>query len=339
VASNKQLDSGPVAKEPTDEEIRRFVRDLESLPKGELTAAILIGCGSRAIGPLREYLLQGRPRGIFQPRQRAVEILAQLGAKDVLIEYLHQQPKILDPVVRFGEEAVQNTAARELSRWQTDDVYGVLREISLRRFLPGVIESLGAFGRVESVPYFVAALADDVCRSAAEEALRKLGPSAKPALIEASIQPVPSADEEIPSSKLRRKKALHILADLPLVSEDWPLLRGFLDEKDPEFVVTAARIAFQIAPQRDQDAAVRCLIEILPRADWFARIEASACLVEHSALSLPHVRQEIARRELLAAANEMATDVVLRLLVNLQKRMESSLGGGQEPVRLHRESG
>lgn len=332
MASNKQLDSGPVAKEPTDEEIRRFVRDLESLPKGELTAAILIGCGSRAIGPLREYLLQGRPRGIFQPRQRAVEILAQLGAKDVLIEYLHQQPKILDPVVRFGEEAVQNTAARELSRWQTDDVYGVLREISLRRFLPGVIESLGAFGRVESVPYFVAALADDVCRSAAEEALRKLGPSAKPALIEASIQPVPSADEEIPSSKLRRKKTLRILSDMQLLPEDWTVLKKFLDESDADFVVTAARIALQVASLADQDTAVRRLIEILPHADWFLRIEASTCLLEHPAMSLPHVRREIAQRKLSTIPAEQVADAVLRLLTNLAKRMESLAQGAGQTV-------
>ena len=67
-----------------------------------MAAAALIGCGARAIPPLRSFLLQGRPRGIYQPRQLAVETLGQLGAKDVLLEYLNKPLAIKDPVVRHS---------------------------------------------------------------------------------------------------------------------------------------------------------------------------------------------------------------------------------------------
>ena len=141
----------------TDEEIRSFVRDLESLPSGELTVSLLVGCGERAVPALREFLLYGEPRGVFQPRQRAVEALGELGAKDVLIEYLSEKREISNAVVRFGEEAVASTAARELARWPTrelaperEDVAGALAGIRLRAalaMLAGFREDRVAAGR------------------------------------------------------------------------------------------------------------------------------------------------------------------------------------------------
>lgn len=112
-----------------------------------MAAAALIGCGARAISPLRSFLLGGTPRSIYQPRQLAVETLAELGAKDVLIEYLSAPAIIDDAVVRHGEDAVRSTAARELARWQTEDVFQVLRQISLNQLLPGIVEALGGFER------------------------------------------------------------------------------------------------------------------------------------------------------------------------------------------------
>lgn len=97
-------------REFTDQEIESFVKDLESLQGGSMAAAALIGCGARAIPPLRRFLLDGRPRGIFQPRQLAAETLAELGAKDALVAYLDMPSVIKDPVVRFGEDAVRSTA-------------------------------------------------------------------------------------------------------------------------------------------------------------------------------------------------------------------------------------
>jgi len=76
-----------------------------------------------------------------------VEALAQLGAKEVLLEYLSQKREIPDAVARFGEEAVENTAARALSKWRTDNVYLFLKDYAQKRMLSGVIEALGKFER------------------------------------------------------------------------------------------------------------------------------------------------------------------------------------------------
>jgi len=201
----------PIEREWSAEEIQSFVRDLESLQGGQSAAAALVGCGKKAIGPLRNFLLDGKPSGIFQPRQLAVETLAELGAKDVLIEYVLQSRKIDDPVIRFGEDAVLSTAARELGRWRTDDVYDALMKISKERLLPGIVESLGIFARKDSVPYFLWALGDGICRQAAQEVLRKVGEPGRPFLLEAARSPNPSSEEEIPSSLQRRRSVLRIL--------------------------------------------------------------------------------------------------------------------------------
>ncbi|MGC2330695.1 MAG: HEAT repeat domain-containing protein, partial [Candidatus Acidiferrales bacterium] len=147
-------------REFTDQEIESFVRDLESLRGGFLSAAALIGCGTRAIPPIRSFLLQGRPRGIYQPRQLAVETLGELGAKDVLLEYLNKPLAIEDPVVRHAEDAVRSTAARELARWQTQDVFECLMRLAKDHLLSGIVEALGTFRRAEAMPYFLWALGD-----------------------------------------------------------------------------------------------------------------------------------------------------------------------------------
>jgi HEAT repeats len=168
------------------EQIEALVQSLNSLHEGELGVDMLVACGERAIGPLREFLMHGKPTGIFVPRQRAVRALAELGAKDVLIQYLDLNREISDPVAADGEEAVQNGAARALGTWRTDDVYEALQRILQRKYLTGAVEMLGEFRRPEAVPQLVAALEDDFCRSAAEDALHKLGEAPHSALIEAA---------------------------------------------------------------------------------------------------------------------------------------------------------
>ncbi len=124
--------ASPAKKDYTDAEIRQFVSELDSQNGGELTAAVLIGCGPRGIPPLREFLLPGKPRGIHQPRQRAVEVLAEVGAKNVLLEYLLQRRQIPDPFVRFGEDAVRSAAAPLPARWPTQEAYAVLSKLAER---------------------------------------------------------------------------------------------------------------------------------------------------------------------------------------------------------------
>jgi HEAT repeat protein len=306
-------------REFTDQEIESFVRDLESLRGGSLSAAALIGCGPRAIPPLRSFLLHGRPRGIYQPRQLAVETLGQLGAKDVLLEYLRNPVVMEDPVVRHAEDAVRSTAARELARWQTQDVFECLMRLAMDQLLPGIVEALGMFQRAEAMPYLLWALGDGVCRASAEEAIRGLGVSARPFLMEAASARNPSAEDEIPSSLQRRRWVLRILSDGKVREEDWTRLRDLLDEDDPEVVINTARIGLEAAPIPERSRAVHRLIEMLPRADWFLRTEARTALAEHFDIAREPVEEEIARR-IRSDGAEQALDVVLRLLVNLRNQ-------------------
>lgn len=284
-----------------------------------MAAAALIGCGERAIPPLRSFLLNGRPRGIYQPRQLAVETLAELGAKNVLIEYLNKPIAIKDAVVRMGEDAVRSTAARELGRWTTEDVFECLMRAGMDHLLSGIVETLGKFRRIETMPYFLWALGDGVCRSCAEEAIRNLGVAARPPLLDAAKARTPSAEEENPSSIQRRRWILRILSDLKVSGEDWTRLRGLLEENDPDIVITTARIGLEIAPEPDKRHAIRQMIETLPRADWFLRTEARAALAEHFGIAQKEIEDEIAQRT-KADGKEQALDVVLRLLVNLRNQ-------------------
>lgn len=306
-------------REFTNEEIESLVKGLESLQGGSLAAAALVGCGPRAICPLRSFLLLGRPRGIFQPRQLVVETLAQLGAKDVLLEYLSTPVVIKDAVVRHSEDAVRSTAARELARWKTEEVFECLRRVGLEHLLPGVVEALGTFRRIETMPYFLWALGDGVCRSYAEEAIRGLGEAAHPLLMDAADARSPSKDEESPASVQRRRWILRILSDLKLSEQDWTRLRELLEEDDPEIAITTALIGLRIAPLPDKWRAVHRLIEMLPRADWFLRTEARAALAEHFDFAQEAVEDEIARR-MNSGKKEQALDVVLRLLINLRNQ-------------------
>lgn len=195
-------------------EIHRLVLQLEDLHRGKRAAEQLVACGEDSVGPLRDYLLHGRPSHIFQPRQWAVQVLARLGAWPVLLEYLNAQKSIPDPVIRFGEEAVENTAARALAARQTEEVFRALLRLAGERILPGVIEALGSFRRPETVSLFITALGDDLCRIAAEQALRQVGPLAIPALRKAARCTRVSRTRETPTETIRRKSAARLVSEI-----------------------------------------------------------------------------------------------------------------------------
>lgn len=305
-----------VGRDYTDEEIHSFVRDLESLPNGELTVSLLVGCGERAVPALREFLLTGPHRGIFQPRQRAVEALGQLGAKAVLVEYLAQKRKIADAVVRFGEEAVESTAARELARWPTDDTFAFLVDFAQSRTLPGVIDALGRFRRPDAAAVFLKALTDDVSRPFAEEALRSVAEEIRPALLRAS-QRSETDDDEKPRDKLKRRSVLRILADLTLSEAEWKQLQPLLHDGDTEIAILAAEIGVDSAPMEERRGAARFLLRALDRAHWFLQIRIQDCLGRNYAVVRDLIEEEIAMRR-ASRPGEPKADHVIRILEKLQ---------------------
>ena len=299
--------------------ISRLIEKLDSLLEGEEAAAALVACGQRAVAPLRRFLLEGRPSGIYQPRRWAVQALAGLDAKDVLLEYLRRDMPIADAVARLGEEAVQNAAATALKQWPSEEVYAVLTGILQRRHLPGAVETLGELGRLEAIPYIIAALEDDVCRAAAEDALKKMGEPAVPELILAALNPWPNRDEETPGSLLRRGSAARLLAAIGVSEEQWTQLRPLLMEAAPAILVAAARMAWRVGDKAGTEAVAERLISAISDADWYFRNEIGDVLVEIYDAARPAVARELARRSDLPLEKRVL-DTVLRTLLRVTRR-------------------
>lgn len=321
--STRPNDSAPLSAEPTQPEIDRLVESLNSLHDGELAVDALIGCGERAIAPLRNFLMTGRPSVVHQPRQRAVRALAELGAREVLVEYLTKPKSIRDAAVRMGEEAVENAAARALGAWKTDEVYWALLAVARSRMLSGVIEALGSFKRPEAIPYLINALGDDISRRDAERGLRAMGEIARTALVEAARTPDPSRPRESPSSLARRRSALRILAALAPKQGLWPKLQALLGDEDHEVAVSVASLALKIGAPDDQQFAVQRLIELLPAVNWLLQSEIESSLLEHFQIAQAAVRREIQHR-LQLAKPQQAKDVTLRTLLNVVRQVEAS---------------
>lgn len=309
----------PTPHEWTDAEIAALVNDLRFVYGGELTAAALVGVGPRAIPFVRDFLLGGAPHVVYQPRQHAVEVLGELGAKEVLIAYLLEERQIADTAARHAEDAVKSAAGRALGRWKTQDVFQVLWEMAGRKHLPGVVEALGEFRKPEAARYFVEALGDGGCRAEAREALRKLRESAKTAVLTAAVTPQPSAEEESPSSRIRRREAVRLLGEWRLPASDWVRAKPLLDDPDPEINVHAAGIALAIAPPAKRGMAFRRLIAGLGAGDGFLQLEVEGILHANCSVLRSAIEAEIAAR-MHKPQRERYADRVLGVLLKLREQ-------------------
>jgi hypothetical protein len=105
-----------------DKQLRKLVASLNSLHEGGQAIPLLMISGDRAIRPLRDILLCGEVGGLSIPRPQVVWALAELGARDVLLEYLAMERDIADPLTWQAEAIVEQTAARALTAWCSEDV-------------------------------------------------------------------------------------------------------------------------------------------------------------------------------------------------------------------------
>jgi len=300
-----------------DPEVRRLLACLQSLVDGQSVIQELAACGPRAIPLLREFLLSGRVTSVPQPRMWAVEALALLGARDVLIEYLHAPGRGVDAQLQFAEDAVRNTAGRRLSAWRDNETFEILLEFCKKRNLPGVIETVAEFERAEAIPCLDRALEDDMCRIAAEEGLRRLGPRSQNALLLSAVTPLPNADEETPSSLCRRRSVLALLAVIGVDRQSWAGLRSLLAERDPELLARLAQIASAAANPPDRVSAASRLVGVLGRLPWFVWKEAEEALVALAPDSVPAIDAELIRRSSKPPLVR-ARDEVLRTLLRLK---------------------
>jgi hypothetical protein len=311
-----------------DDQIWQLVKSLNSLHEGDLGVAMLVACGEPAVSLLRQVLLRGKPGTIAKPRQRVVQALAELGAKEVLLEYLRTPRQIADPLIQLGEEAVENTACRALAQWQTEDVFCELLYFAERRPLAGALEALAVFRRPEGIPYFVRALGDDIGYRPAEEALRALGETVWPALIDAARTPDPSRELESPSGLLRRVRAVRLLADAALGPEYWPALEPLIYDSDYNLVAEACLLALRIAPENVCDDVVKRLFKAMDFVDWFVKTEIEDTLCEQFAKVNGKIGSEIDRRRHLL---EPHFDPGLPVLLAVERRVTGA--EAQRPLR------
>jgi hypothetical protein len=301
----------------TKEAIAAWIRGLESLRDGPGAAAALAACGPPAVPALREYLRSGQPASIFQPRQWAVRALAEVGAWPELLDYLEHPRTIPDAVVRQGEDAVRSTAAEELARFPCDAVYRGLTRMAAGSGLPGVARALGRLGRAEAATLLIPMLDDDVCRPAAEEALRRLGEPVRPALLAAAGEPpAPGAP---PGERVRRRALLRLLADYSLNARDWAVLRPLAAAHDAEIALRAAALGLSAAPPEERPALAAALLRLLPRVDGFLQAEACAALAGGYGWAAAAVDEEIARRR-AALERTRRPDTLLPMLEALRAR-------------------
>jgi hypothetical protein len=232
--------------------IERLVPGLFSLTDGELSMAALVGVGEASIPALRRVLLEGKPSTVYLPRQRVVRVLGELRAFFALTDYLLREKGIQDPVLRLAEEAVENTAAREVGRSQSDEAFYVLRAVAAARKLPGAVEALAGFHRDAAAPVLVAALESDFCRSTAADGIRLVRAAAIPYLIEKVRSPEPSHAEETPSSLRHRRAALALLAEDELDFKHW----GVSSELRMKLALDVGRLLFEILIQGSNDLQI-----------------------------------------------------------------------------------
>jgi hypothetical protein len=263
------------------ERLREAIDKLKSLHDGDRGIIEIAACGRRAIPALRALLFEREPSGLYQPRCHAVKALAAFEAYDVLIEYLNAPRAIADPIERVGEDAVTNAAAHALEGLREERIFKLLMSLAKVHLLPGIIGALGRFGKVEAIPYLVEALAEDESRPAAEAALRNFGSSARQALLVATTQCSPPIGRESESSLRRRRSALQLLTEIGIQPETWPVLRHLMQDQDAKILVLVCKISLASAMESEKDAAIRCLISLLPSVDFVLTDEIEQCLTFH----------------------------------------------------------
>ena len=303
---------------PLPNDVQHAIDRLKSLHEGDLGILEVIACGTRAIPALRALLFAREGSGLYQTRCRAVAALAALGAYDVLKDFLSARREAVDPVERVGDEAVTNAAALALANVREELVFQLLLALAKRRPLAGVIGALGAFSRAEAIPYLIDALAEDDCRVTAEAALRKLGRSAQPALLQAADLRLPSPERESVSSRRRRRSALGLSAELGISRKTWRALRQLMQDEDKRIAVLACCICLEINSVSDVNNAVHRLIDLLPDADWMLADEIENCLTLHFEKAKQVIATIIQGGELAAAdqSTKSRTNGVLRRVMS-----------------------
>lgn len=274
-----------IALEPAEvrQRIEQGIARLRGLREGDRAVRDLIACGRTAIGPLRAFLSERDPSGIFLPRCQAVEALSALKAREELLDYLAHPPVEADPVEQAGIDVVTGAVARALMEWPDDELFALLMRAARHKLLPGVVDALARFGREEALPVLSAALAEDFCRAAAESGFRRLGGKACTVLWQLATSRVPTADRETEMSRRRRRSAVRLWGELCPGAETWDLLWPLAHDGDDHVAFLACSLCLEQLTACDAEQVSRRLVQLLHSGDWLLRVEVEDLLVKHFA--------------------------------------------------------
>jgi hypothetical protein len=276
--------SGEAARTVGTTEPEALIARLQALYDAERATLELTALGPPAIPPLKRFLFQREPSGLYQPRVNAVFALAALKAEDVLLEFLHNAPAvdIADPDERTGEDAVINAVARALAQRHDNEVFSALVGIAQWRSLPGVIEALGEMRRKSAIAFLIAGLASDFCRETAEIALTRIGGAARPALIELTLNPILSGEFETASSMRTRRSAVSVLHAIGVTLEQWSVLQPLMWSSDERLSALICSLSLNPGhPVLDREIAIRRMFSLLSSSDWLLTIEIENWLAEN----------------------------------------------------------
>ncbi|HTW54134.1 MAG TPA: hypothetical protein VME45_19760 [Stellaceae bacterium] len=278
----------------------RLIARLQALYDADRAALELTALGPAAIPPLRKFLFQREPSGLYQPRVLAVSALAALKAEDVLLDFLWNAPAvdIVDPVERTGEDAVINAAARALAHRRDEKLFAALIGIAGCRSLAGVVEALGKMRRKKAIPYLIKGLASDFCRPVAEAALHEIGAAARSALIGVALKAIPSVDSETVSSLRTRRSAVTVLRDIGVTLEQWSVLEPLMWSTDEWLSASACRLGLARGqPSVDKEEAVRRLFHLLRSSDWLLSLEIETWLADNYDVTSRVIAEAIERAD------------------------------------------
>jgi hypothetical protein len=301
--------------QPESAGITRLIETLDSITEGELAISLLVASGPAVIPALRRLLLHGPPKSVYVGRQGAVRALSELNAVSTLIEYLTTTKDIRDATLRYSEEAVENTAAREIGKCKTDEAFQALLGVARQRALPGAVDALGDYRRVEAVPCLIRHLGDDVARIYAEKSLLKIREIALPALIETVRSPEPSVQAEAPGSLRRRQYALTIVAAGECGLGEWASLRFLLFENDPRLAVQAAGIGLQVGAYEDAAGINRILLLGIASGDWSLAALSHQYLSQYLPATRKAIESELSRHETDSSLSARKLTTCLRAIL------------------------
>ncbi len=274
-------------------QIERLVLALESLTDGELAVDMLIACGKRAIAPLEELLLHGKPRAIALPRSRAARALGGLEAREALLAYFEKVDLPRDPVVLFAEDAVRSAVARELMRWREEEIFQTLLGAARQRATLGLIEALGDFGRSDAVSLLFEKLEDDLCRMSAFAALCKTPEETRQYAI-LFVRREKLTNFGSPGSSRRRRAAAELFRKLGISREEWQDVSQLLEDDDPTVVICVASAGFRVAPQEEFPGIIEALFRVAHKLNWLQEDEVIHLLDEHKTLAQSVAKQTLA---------------------------------------------